>query len=251
MGVTYKTDFRCKKCGEEFSTDWCKTRLGRWIKKNKLMIEHINKHKNNNQIKLNLEVVKMDRAINKNDIDQMLDNGYSIEEIAENQGSDECVQKVLEIDFPSWCGENAECHDCWVKCLEEYVKEDTNTSEKWTYDIDINRDIWRGEVCNSREEAIKEATEEARIEGIKNFKIGICEEVFNYGIEAEGVLERIGEIVYDEVGEVAEDYLRYVSKEHKEELQDKLNEVFYAWQEKYNYKPNFYTIISEEVIVIE
>lgn len=124
-------------------------------------------------------------------------------------------------------------------------------SEKWSYELDINSDIWRGGVFNSREEAVEEATKEALIDDIKRFKIGQCKEAFNYGIDVEDALERINAIMYDEVGEVAEDYLYDVSKDHKEELEEKLNEVFYAWQEKYNYKPYFYTISDEEIIEVE
>lgn len=124
-------------------------------------------------------------------------------------------------------------------------------SKKWTYELNTISDTWGGGIYDSREEAIREATNEALIEGIKKFKIGICENVFNYGIDADEVLERIAEETYEDVGEVAEDYLDDVTKEHKEELQDKLNEVFYSWQEKYNYKPYFYTVVSEEIIELE
>lgn len=122
---------------------------------------------------------------------------------------------------------------------------------KWTYEIDVNRDIWRGGLFDTKEEAINEGKAEAIIEGLTNFKVGIAEEVFNYGIDVDDSLERINEIVYEEVGEVAEDYLYYIPQEHKDELQDKLNEVFYKWQEKYNYNPNFYRIVSEEIIQVK
>jgi len=124
-------------------------------------------------------------------------------------------------------------------------------SKKWTYELNTMSDIWSGGIFDSREEAIREATNEALIDGIKKFKIGICEDVFNYGIDADEVLERIAEETYEDVGEVAEYYLDDVTKEHKEELQDKLNEVFYSWQEKYNYKHNFYTVVSEEIIEVD
>lgn len=120
-------------------------------------------------------------------------------------------------------------------------------SKKWTYELDMDSEIWRGGVFNSREEAIKEATKEALIDGIEKFKVGVCKEV-NYGIDVDDLLERINAVTYDDVGEVAEDYLYDVTRNHKEELEEKLNEVFYAWQEKYNYKPYFYTIKDEEVI---
>lgn len=122
---------------------------------------------------------------------------------------------------------------------------------KWTYEIDVNRDIWRGGVFDTKEEAINEGKAEAIIEGLTNFKVGIAEEVFNYGIDVDDSLERINEIVYEEVGEVAEDYLYYIPQEHKDELQDKLNEVFYKWQEKYNYTPTFYKVVSEEIIQVK
>ena len=119
---------------------------------------------------------------------------------------------------------------------------------KWTYELDINSNIWSGGICDSREEAIAEATKEALIDNIKEFKIGQCEEI-NHGIDVDDVLERINNTMYDEAGEVAEDYLDDVKDEHKEELEKELNKVFFAWQEKHKYKPNFYIIVDEEVIV--
>ena len=119
---------------------------------------------------------------------------------------------------------------------------------KWTYELDINSNIWSGGICDSREEAIAEATKEALIDNFNEFKIGQCEEI-NHGIDVDDVLERINNTMYDEAGEVAEDYLDNVKDEHKEELEKELNKVFFAWQEKYKYKPNFYIIVDEEVIV--
>lgn len=141
------------------------------------------------------------------------------------------------------------CNFCRGKEFE--IKEGETMCKKWTYELNTMSDIWRGGVHNSRQEAIEEATKEAVIDDIEKFKVGVCEEVFNYGIDVDDALERINAIMYDEVGEVAEDYLYDVTREHKEELQDKLNEVFYAWQEKYNYKPSFYTIVDEEIIEVK
>ncbi|BDR74219.1 hypothetical protein K144316041_p20580 (plasmid) [Clostridium tetani] len=123
--------------------------------------------------------------------------------------------------------------------------------DKWTYELDINSDIWRGEVFNSKEEVIKKASSKAVKCGLSAFKIGIIEEAPNCEIDVDDILERANEIMYDEVGEVAEDCLYDVTKEHKEELQDKLSKVFYEWQEKYNYKPTFYKVISEEIIKVK
>lgn len=122
---------------------------------------------------------------------------------------------------------------------------------KWTYEIEVSRDIWRGGLFDTKEEATDEGKSEAIIEGLTNFKVGIVEEVFNYGIDVDDALERINATVYEEVGEVAEDYLCYIPQEHKDELQDKLNEVFYKWQENYNYTPTFYKVVSEEIIQVK
>ncbi|AVP54503.1 phage protein [Clostridium tetani] len=120
--------------------------------------------------------------------------------------------------------------------------------DKWTYELNENSDIWRGEVFNSKEEVIKKASSEAVKYGLNTFKIGIIEEAPNCGIDVDDILERANEIMYDEVGEVAEDYLCYVEEEHKRELEEELNKIFYAWQRKYNYEPDFYKIVHEEVI---
>ena len=123
--------------------------------------------------------------------------------------------------------------------------------EKWTNEVDVNSDIWRGEIYDSREEAIEQGRKEAIEYGKKNFKIGIIEEAPNFGVDAERFIEDIQNDMYGEMGEVAEDYLDDVTKEHLSELEDQFNEVFYKWQEKYNYKPTFYKVISEEVIEVD
>lgn len=64
----------------------------------------------------------------------------------------------------------------------------------------------------------------------------------------DSVIEDIQEAMYEENGEVAEDYLNDVTKEVMLELEKELNKVFYKWQKKHNYEPTFYTIINEEII---
>lgn len=122
---------------------------------------------------------------------------------------------------------------------------------KWTYEVIENSDIWRGGIFDTKEEAIEEGNSEA-IEYNKNtFRIGIAEEVYNFGIDIDRVIEDIAETTYSEVGEVAEDYLDDVTTEHRLELERELNEVFYKWQERHNYKPTFYRVVSEEVIQVK
>lgn len=196
----------------------------------------------------------MGRELTKLDIDKMLESGYSIEEIAENQGSDECVQKVLKIDFPSWCGENAECHNCWVKCLEEHVKEDSKvieTDNEWVAEVDMNTDTWLGDIWDTREEAIKNGTKQAKEEGVNCFRIGRAIPCAIPSISVDTVIEYAYEQLYDEVGEVAETYLEGVTKEQSQELEESLNEIFYEWSKKYNLLPSCYRIENEEVIEVK
>ena len=89
-------------------------------------------------------------------------------------------------------------------------------SKKWTYELNTISNTWTGGICDSREEAIREATNEASIDGVKKFKIGICENVFNYGIDADEVLERIAEETYKDVGFEVVDYLCYALPEDEE-----------------------------------
>ena len=121
---------------------------------------------------------------------------------------------------------------------------------KWTYETDINSDIWRGGVFDTREEAIKEAELEAIEYKRNSFKIGITEDVINFGVDVDRVIEDIQVTMNEEVCEVADDYLDDVTTEHLLELEKQLNEVFYKWQEKYSYKPTFYKVVSEEIIEI-
>lgn len=123
--------------------------------------------------------------------------------------------------------------------------------EKWTNEIDINSDIWRGEIYDSREEAIEEGRKDAIYYGKKTFKIGIVEDIPYFGIDVDRIIEDIQNDMYSEYGEVAEGYLDDVTTEHLLELENQLNEVFYKWQEKYNFKPTFYRVISEEIIEVD
>lgn len=120
-------------------------------------------------------------------------------------------------------------------------------NQKWTYDI-WNSDIWTGGICDSKEEAIELAKDEAIENNKYSFRVGKVEKAFDYGIDVDVIIEDIQNSTYDECGEVAENYLEDVTKEDKEELSDKLDKVFREWQEQHNYKPNFYTISDEEEI---
>lgn len=56
----------------------------------------------------------------KEKIRQMHENGYSIEEIAENLSEFDCVQSFT--DCPDWCHEYYDCNECWNKCLKKELR---------------------------------------------------------------------------------------------------------------------------------
>lgn len=64
----------------------------------------------------NFEIIKSV----KEEIYQMYESGYSVEEIAENLSEFDCVQSFR--DCPEWCHEDADCNNCWIKCLEEELE---------------------------------------------------------------------------------------------------------------------------------
>lgn len=123
--------------------------------------------------------------------------------------------------------------------------------KKWTNELNLNSDIWRGEIYDTRDEAIKDGMKEAIEYERKNFKIGIIEDVPNFGIDVDRVIEDIQNTMCDEAGEVAEDYLDDANTERLLELEEQLNEVFYRWQKRYGYKPTFYRVVSEEIIEVK
>lgn len=53
----------------------------------------------------------------KERIELMNLRGYKVEEIAEELGELDCVQSFREC--PQWCHEDADCHECWRKCIIE------------------------------------------------------------------------------------------------------------------------------------
>ena len=123
---------------------------------------------------------------------------------------------------------------------------------KWMYNLTGN-ETWWGEAFETKEEAIKEGRKEAKKEEldimcISSFEVGQIAEVPISGIDVDFVLENVAENTTDECGEVGDDYLSDVTKEDEEELEEKLNEVLFAWIEEHNYKPDFYKIENIETI---
>lgn len=118
-------------------------------------------------------------------------------------------------------------------------------NDKWMYQLG-NSDIWNGEEYETKEEALKEGIK-AR-EGNELLRIGQQESVGASGIDIDLLIENVAENTIDEFSEVGEGYLDDVTTEHREELEEKLNEVFFEWVNKYGYNPNFYRVVNIEEI---
>ncbi len=119
---------------------------------------------------------------------------------------------------------------------------------KWVAEMSLDSEIWRGDTNDTKEQAIKNGIKLAIKEGLDKFRIGESGEPSNFGVDVDQVIENIQEAMYDDIGEVAEDYLEDVTIEDRLELENELNEVFFKWQKEHEYEPNFYKIISEEII---
>lgn len=70
-------------------------------------------------------------------------------------------------------------------------------------------------------------------------------------VDASRILEDISLNVYEEIGEVAEDYLMDVKPEHEQILEERLNKVLKEWLKEFEYEPSFFKIDNIEKIVVE
>lgn len=124
-------------------------------------------------------------------------------------------------------------------------------NNNWMYNLD-GSEIWTGDDFDTKEEAIiagrEQATEDH--EEIFCFKIGQIKEVPVSGVDVDDILMNVSENTTNDVGEIGEDYLCDVPKKHSSELEEKLNEVLFAWIKKYKYEPTFFRIDNEETITL-
>lgn len=80
---------------------------------------------------------------------------------------------------------------------------------------------------------------------IISFAVGQCS-VSDIGIDVDNLLEQVSQDVYDQCGEVAEDYLDDVLDEHKKELEN----LILKWFERHDYLPGCYSIGNIETILV-
>lgn len=102
-------------------------------------------------------------------------------------------------------------------------------------------------VFDSKEEALADARKEANIDD----KIVYIGEVNFYKEDCSGlasdVAERLQERAYDEVDDLADNYMN-LTKEEEKILEEMLKETILKFQEKFNHEPTFFTVYSVEKI---
>ena len=162
--------------------------------------------------------------------------------VSEEQCLEFCPDSMEEFNgnFKLMCTEDGDHRE---DCLHQELE------PTWTYEK-CGNEIWNtaGEFYYTKEDAIAAGKIFAESEGLTTFEVGEKLEITMPGIDTDSVLEHIAESVYDEVGEVAEDYLNDVKNEHQLELEEKLNEVLFNWADKYGYHPKSWKIVNIETV---
>ncbi len=122
----------------------------------------------------------------------------------------------------------------------------------WSYSVN-NDEYFNGDICKSREDAIKMGIKDALDREIVTGTLYVGKtNNFIPIVDASAVLDRLAEDACDECGEFAEDYLRYTKVEHVNELQVLLQKAYDEWESKHQeYKATFYLISETEELDIK
>lgn len=123
-------------------------------------------------------------------------------------------------------------------------------SKKFAWSRHSDDEIWRGGPCDTIKECVEEALAED-MEMTDTFALGYLE---NYCMDlcfADYLIEYLQEDAYDEVGEVAYDWLDSVSKEQRESLNNKITEVIKEWLEEIHEEPSFYKVLPCKECTLE
>lgn len=119
---------------------------------------------------------------------------------------------------------------------------------KWIHSL--SDDVFHStDFFDTKEEAVRAGMDEYGEYLKLTFFVGQVRDLsLTPSVEAEGILESVNETMYEEVGEVAEDYLIKLPQEQIDELQVELNKALHAWMDKHNNKPTFYKVDNIEQI---
>nr|DAO21636.1 MAG TPA: hypothetical protein [Caudoviricetes sp.] len=108
---------------------------------------------------------------------------------------------------------------------------------EWAYSLN---GIDYGDVYDNKEAAFKDALEEAKEYGYDTFFLGIVERFVPRVDIAEALIFSVQEQAREVVGEYRPDYLESASQEELNELNHKIEEVFFEWTKKHLHHPTYF-----------
>ena len=140
------------------------------------------------------------------------------------------------------CASDADI-EVWRACAYFDTKEDAIHAGKLALDAVRNRKTFVEEIWEHVEDILGVLPEKP----INSFAVGRVAPVY-LPVDIESLLERTQEIVYDEVGEVADEY--YLTDEIPEEKQEELCSLISNWFAKNGYECPFTKIVDIEPVYV-
>lgn len=114
-------------------------------------------------------------------------------------------------------------------------------NKKYTWSRHVNDEIWYGGPCDT----VKECVDEARYSGYcdtDTFVIGYVVPYQPEYVNSESIIEYLQQDAYDEIGEVSDGWLDYITKEQREDLERRVLKDVLQWLKDWNKEPSFYKI---------
>lgn len=97
--------------------------------------------------------------------------------------------------------------------------------------------------------ARKISEEELCLEDGQAYYVGLRKDVHpEMKLSANSILEGISDLIWDEVGEISEDWPNANAIQVKE-LERRLQAVMFAWMEEYKLQPTFYQVVDTQTFV--
>lgn len=116
----------------------------------------------------------------------------------------------------------------------------------WTFNPD---ELWQNDTYDTVEECLNEARRNPYYEG-QNIYIGEVTP-YTFAVDTEGVLERLNEQAFYEVGEAVGDWPYSEPSEDLDKLAEKLTECVTEWLREHNDLPSFYKVGNVRAIGID
>ncbi len=117
-------------------------------------------------------------------------------------------------------------------------------TKKWAYALD-DEENYNDIFFDSKEAALDEAMDEARLNGVSTVYVGLVE-TFRPAVSiTEELFYQLQDQAYDEAGDYSIGWLDRVTKADEEELNNAIEICFFAWLKAHpEYQPKFFTILD-------